>query len=1065
MTAVGTKVFASEYNAIQAAISTVLGIGAGASGYGQAVLSSQVSTSSSITVTQWSNLRADLLKAYLHQGTPGDLPLPSVPQKSTLPYTIVTYSDYNRYLDLSTVITANAGITPPAGQATLQTFSTGSYTSSWNGQLTHSVVLTFANANQARYYFNTGGNIQFSASLINYPGYPAYGSQSASYAKNSDWNMLLNNMGTTTFGRNSTVNSGNGTGQTILSAVGYFQLTTGEQNIYRKTTSSASYTPNQYDLYANVDATGAVITFNIRFKDLATTSGTGFGATDENVEGLLTSLIQGYYASGSYVAATPPATTATFAGGAVVAPPPPPPPPPIYEPPPPYVLVYNEVVSAPASVQGNTGGISQTLPFSIIISSGSPNANFSWSIAGEAANLGGNGTLNASGAATVSLTQPNLPGNTYTYTFSFAGSGNTRTVAVQSTAALVNPSYGPFTASPTEATNGATITLSATVYNIRALPIQSLYSMIVYNQSGASAAQWQGIQIPGSGTVTITNTFTFQQAQAPYTTAFVMNSFPPQISGPTITLYVAPVTIPSSYGVASWSPVGPVATGTSVTFSAVANNAVGDVYAIGNTTTVIGESSSVLGVITTNPQTVSKTVAAYSWGDYIIGTFLLNSLSPAVAQSTVYITAPVVTPPEPTYAVSPGSVTPNEGGTISVSITTTNVSNGTYLYWQLAPTISGLTPVAGSGDFSSAMSGSVQINSNAGSINLGVLADELTEGSEFISVRVYSDSGLTNQVAYVSFAIQDTSTTPVVYNETVTGPSTATAGINFNVNLSGGAPNTSVTWTETEGSTATFTLDGSGNAVFNAINITYVRTYTWTFVFAATGHSRTYSVTIVAATPPPPPPPPPSPPPPPPYVPPAFVYQVTWAAASWDIDVPANGAGVSQSVSVYCSSGSGTYDVQETSRPNAVAVAVDGVSGPARITQSISAGQTRSHTVTVYANPPGAGYVGAFSAGGVSLNWTATFRGSPRVTAYTFIPTTFAVGQYVLFAVDVADADGVGWGANIYTNNFYAYSGSGTVSGNNLHAIIVSGFIATTGINLGTFYLAGVGVVQTQVNL
>jgi len=167
MTAVGTKVFASEYNAIQAAISTVLGIGAGSSGYGQTVLSSQVSTSSSITVVQWSNLRADLLKAYLHQGTPGNLPLPSLPQKTTPPYTVVTYSDYNRYLDLSNVITANAGATPPVGQATLQTFSTGSYTSSWNGQLTHQVVLTFATANQARFYFNSGGNIQFSASLIN----------------------------------------------------------------------------------------------------------------------------------------------------------------------------------------------------------------------------------------------------------------------------------------------------------------------------------------------------------------------------------------------------------------------------------------------------------------------------------------------------------------------------------------------------------------------------------------------------------------------------------------------------------------------------------------------------------------------------------------------------------------------------------------------------------------------------------------------------------------------------------------------------------------------------------
>ena len=155
MTAVGTKIFASEYNAIQAAISTVMGIGSGPSGYGQTILSSQVSTSSRITEAQWANLRADLLKAYLHQGLPGNLPLPSVPQKTTAPYSTVTYSDYNRYLDLSNIITTNAGVTPPADQATLQTFSTGSYTSSWNGELTHQVVLTFATANQARFYFNS----------------------------------------------------------------------------------------------------------------------------------------------------------------------------------------------------------------------------------------------------------------------------------------------------------------------------------------------------------------------------------------------------------------------------------------------------------------------------------------------------------------------------------------------------------------------------------------------------------------------------------------------------------------------------------------------------------------------------------------------------------------------------------------------------------------------------------------------------------------------------------------------------------------------------------------------
>jgi hypothetical protein len=837
MTAVGTKVFASEYNAIQAAINTVLGIGAGGSGYGQPVLSSQVSTSSSITVAQWSNLRADLLKAYLHQGLPGNLPLPSVPQKTTPPYTIVTYSDYNRYLDLSNVVTANAGITPPAGQATLQTFSSGSYTSAWNGQLTHLVVLTFATADQARFYFNSGGNIQFSASLINYPGYPGYGAQSASYAKNSDWNMLLNNMGTTTFGKNSTVNSGNGTGQTILSAVGYFQLTTGEQNIYRKTTSDASYTPNQYDLYANIDVTGAIITFNIRFKDLATISGHNASfAIDENVEGSLTSLVQGYYASGSYVAATPPATTATFAGGIVAAPPPPPYVPPYVPPDPvPPVITYNEIVTAPASVQG-TGGAGQTDVFTMTISGGAPNTNYSYtrSLAGS-----GSGVLNGSGAATLSLTHPNnITAGTFIYTFSFTGSGNTRIVNVAAVAAPPAPSYGPFTASPNPASNNQLVTVSATTYNVTA---GSLYTLNLFDATG-SGGGGSTFAFTGSGTQTVSRSFMFQSSLAPYTTSFQAQPLT-AISGPTITLYTPPP--PPSYGVASWSPVGPVATGTSVTFSAVANNSIGDVYAIGNTTTVIGESSTVTGVITTNPQTVSKTVAAYSWGDYIIGTFLLNGLSPAVAQSTVYITAPVVTPPAPTYSVTGGN-THNEGGTISVSITTTNVTNGTYLYWQITSSVSGATPEAGAGDFGS-MSGSVIINSNAGSFGVGVTADNLTEGTEYTSVRVYTDSGLSNQIGYIFLAISDTSTTPSpVYNETVTGPSSVNAGYaNFNIALAGGAPNTGFSWTGS--TTGSGTLNASGSATVPFGTGAAPGAYSYTITFAATGRVITYNVTVVAA--------------------------------------------------------------------------------------------------------------------------------------------------------------------------------------------------------------------------
>jgi len=117
------------------------------------------------------------------------------------------------------------------------------------------------------------------------------------------------------------------------------------------------------------------------------------------------------------------------------------------------------------------------------------------------------------------------------------------------------------------------------------------------------------------------------------------------------------------------------------------------------------------------------------------------------------------TPIIPTYVVSPGSVTVNEGGAVTVSVTTTNVSDGTPMYWQMAAPTSGQTPVAGSMDYSP-YSGQFVINSGAGSFGVSIGVDALTEGTEYTSVRVYTDSGLSNQVGYVAVTINDTSLTP-----------------------------------------------------------------------------------------------------------------------------------------------------------------------------------------------------------------------------------------------------------------------------------------------------------------
>jgi hypothetical protein len=87
-------------------------------------------------------------------------------------------------------------------------------------------------------------------------------------------------------------------------------------------------------------------------------------------------------------------------------------------------------------------------------------------------------------------------------------------------------------------------------------------------------------------------------------------------------------------------------------------------------------------------------------------------------------------------------------------------------------------------------------------------------------------------------------------NEIVSGPATSVVNNPFTVTISHGAPNTSVSWV-VAGNTLSATLDSGGNAVFNNIGIApaylALGTYTFTLTFAATGHTRTYSVLICQA--------------------------------------------------------------------------------------------------------------------------------------------------------------------------------------------------------------------------
>jgi len=128
----------------------------------------------------------------------------------------------------------------------------------------------------------------------------------------------------------------------------------------------------------------------------------------------------------------------------------------------------------------------------------------------------------------------------------------------------------------------------------------------------------------------------------------------------------------------------------------------------------------------------------------------------------------------PTYAVSPAANNVNEGSPLTINVTTTNVGNGTTLYWTLN------RPA----DFA-VSSGNFTINSNAGSFTVTPTADNTTEGPETftVSIRTGSTSG-TIRATTGNITINDTSQTPPqldvlsAYSSTknITIPAGASAG-------------------------------------------------------------------------------------------------------------------------------------------------------------------------------------------------------------------------------------------------------------------------------------------------
>lgn len=211
-----------DYNDIRTTITNVMGTGSATLGYGQTLQSSTVAVGEYVTKPQWDNLRYDIVNAIVHQT--GSVPAmyePAVGEllkySSTLPNfqynTLANQANTNRF-DIG------------SGQYAVEPKATRTSAVSFSSVLSSTITVTFSSANEARYFFNSGGKIRFSSQFVD----------SLGTSQSSSWATILTNLGTISFGGNTP-------------AVNFYSLTNSPQTFYEQGVAG-SYSMNTWRLQA-----------------------------------------------------------------------------------------------------------------------------------------------------------------------------------------------------------------------------------------------------------------------------------------------------------------------------------------------------------------------------------------------------------------------------------------------------------------------------------------------------------------------------------------------------------------------------------------------------------------------------------------------------------------------------------------------------------------------------------------------------------------------------------------------------------------------------------------------
>jgi hypothetical protein len=304
-----STITAADYNSFVSTVNGVIGTGSGTKGYLQSSLST-VSATDSITAAHWTALLAATTKAALHQGTSITIPGTTDTGYPASSDTIHAFDGSQTIGGASYSYNLSGAITDcdtnyQNVDAAQQTTATGQHVSTrgsaWGGEagtasINTDVTATFASAEAARGYFNTGGEIHLT---LDQP--------TATTTQSTNWNTVFDtSIGTIKMGYTGTTRTGNA--GTPSTTVGFHDLTSSYATIFEGTNiGSGAYAAN--DVLVQAKTASGVITFQVTCDDQHTP--TAPSAVDTVESG--TNLTFGTRKSTQYAPASPSwATTESF---------------------------------------------------------------------------------------------------------------------------------------------------------------------------------------------------------------------------------------------------------------------------------------------------------------------------------------------------------------------------------------------------------------------------------------------------------------------------------------------------------------------------------------------------------------------------------------------------------------------------------------------------------------------------------------------------------------------------------------------------------------------------------